>query len=164
MPPKPWVCYLIASLDSNDTYVGSTNDQPKRLGTHNVGKGAKRTKGQTWIPILVISGFHDKRACLSFEAGWKRLSKSRSNKKLADINQLCDTNLSYGRDTRWNRLMDLLYFLHNTTLLDSKFVMNHDMKLPLNSPEELVMNVFMEDFIADLPWPYFIEIQIASCE
>ena len=152
-----WVCYLIASLDSNRTYVGSTNNQPKRLNTHNSGYGAKATKGQIWIPIVTISGFHHKNACLSFEAGWKRLSKTRSNEKLHLINVMTDLNLDYYHaDTKWDRIMDLVYFMHNFTLLDTKFMINYNIQHPVNQPDELKINIFMEDWIADLPWPHFV--------
>ena len=151
-----WVCYLIFSLSSNDTYIGSTNNQPKRLQTHNCGKGAKRTRGKTWVPIIIVSGFHHKNACLSFESGWKRLSKTRSSIKLQPINEMCGTDLNYEKDTKWNRIMDLLYFVHNFTLLDTKFRLNYDMKHVLNQPNDLTINIFMEDWIADLPWPHFV--------
>ena len=157
-----WVCYLIMSLDSNDTYIGSSNNQPKRLSNHNNNdpsikrRGAKRTRGQTWIPIVIITGFHHKNACLSFEAGWKRLAKRRSNERLELINQMSGTKLAYNMDTKWNRIMDLIYFMHNFTLIDTKFMLNYDIRHPVFQPDELVVNIFMEEWIKDLPWPYFV--------
>lgn len=159
-----WVCYLIFSLENNKkTYIGSSNNQPKRLNAHNNNDpkikrvGAKRTRGQTWVPLIIIGGFHDKRACLSFEAGWKRLSKGRNNGRLYFINEMTQTNLRYTRDTCYNRLLDLLYFVHNVTLLDTKFRLNHDMKHPLNQPEGLTIKIFFEKWMRDLPWPHFID-------
>ena len=160
-----WVCYLIMSLDSNETYVGSSNNQPKRLDAHNNNDpkikrvGAKRTRGRTWIPIIVISGFHDKCACLSFEAGWKRLSMKRTNDRLNFINILANTNLCYTGDTKWNRIMDLLYFVHNFTLLDTKFRLNYNMMHPLYQPEKIIIKIFFEDWISELPWPHFISFK-----
>jgi predicted GIY-YIG superfamily endonuclease len=150
------------SLDSNNTYIGSSNDQPKRLNAHNNNnpnikrKGAKRTRGQTWTPIIIISGFHHKNACLSFESGWKRLSKRRNNQRLYFINQMTGLDLSYSADPKWNRIIDLLYFTHNFTFMDTKFMLNYDIKHPVNQPEGLVIKIFMEDWIKDLPWPHFI--------
>ncbi|AGF85201.1 nuclease superfamily protein [Moumouvirus goulette] len=157
-----WVCYLIMSLDSNDTYIGSTNNQPKRLNAHNnnnpdiVRKGAKRTRAQTWVPVIIISGFHDKRACLSFESGWKRLARRRNNNRLHELNSMSDENFKYTRDTKWNRIMDLLYFVHNITLLDTKFKLNHNIQHPINIPNYLTINIFIEKEIKLLPWPFYI--------
>jgi predicted GIY-YIG superfamily endonuclease len=153
------------SVDSNDTYVGSSNNQPKRLNNHNNNDpsikrvGAKRTRGQTWTPVIVISGFHHKNACLSFEAGWKRLARRRSNKRLKLINEMVGINLCYSSDTRWNRIMDLIFFVHNFTLIDTKFMINYDIRHPIFQPEELIINVFIEDSIKKLPWPHFISIK-----
>lgn len=157
-----WICYLIMSLDSNDTYIGSSNNQQKRLQNHNNDNpnikrvGAKRTRGQTWIPVITISGFHHKNACLSFEAGWKRLAKRRNNKRLLEINEMTNNLFCYSNDTRWNRIIDLLYFVHNFTLLDTKFCINYDIRHPVNQPECLFINIFMEKWIAELPWPHFM--------
>lgn len=157
-----WVCYLLMSLNTNQTYIGSTNNFEKRLCNHNNNnpdikrRGAKRTRGQTWVPIVIVSGFHHKNACLSFESGWKRLSKRRSNGRLYFVNIMCDTNFSYTKDARWNRIMDLLYFLHNVTLLDTKFRINYDIQHPIHQPENLSIEVLVEDWIKDLPWPYFV--------
>lgn len=158
-----WVCYLLMSLDSNDTYIGSTNNPSRRLNNHNNNnnsikrRGAKRTRGQTWVPILFITGFHHKNACLSFEAGWKKISKKRNNNRFFLLNMMLGgQELSYSRDSKWNRIMDLLYFTHHFTLLDTHFRINYDMRHPLYQPEQLIMNVFMEDWIHDLPWPHFM--------
>jgi predicted GIY-YIG superfamily endonuclease len=155
-----WVCYLIMSLDSNDTYIGSSNNQPKRLNDHNNNnqsrRGAKRTRGQTWVPVIVISGFSSKNACLSFESGWKRLSKRRNNDRLEAINCLDNLNLRYRRNTKQNRILDLLYFVHNITMVDNKFRINYDLKHPIIPPTELTINIFLDEWIEDLPWPYFI--------
>lgn len=160
-----WVCYLLMSLDSNDTYIGSTNNPTRRLNNHNNNnnnikrRGAKRTRGQTWIPILIVTGFHHKNACLSFEAGWKKLAKKRNNNRLIILNTMIEQELTYSQDTKWNRIMDLLYFTHHFTLLDTHFRINYDMRHPLCQPEQLTINVFMEDWICRLPWPHFISSQ-----
>jgi predicted GIY-YIG superfamily endonuclease len=160
-----WICYLIMSLDSNDTYVGSSNNQPKRLNDHNNNnpnikrKGAKRTRGQTWVPILIISGFENKNACLSFESGFKRLAFRRNNNRLLLINKMSDQYLLYTKDTKWNRIMDLIYFMHNFTFIGNKFMINYDIRHPVNQPDNLIINVFMETWIKDLPWPYFVSVK-----
>lgn len=151
-----WFCYLLMSLDDNCTYIGSTNNPEKRLSAHNCGRGAKYTRGRTWVPILIVGAFNDKKSCLSFESGWKKLSKKRKNDRLYDINILINKSFSYSGDAKWNRIMDLLYFVHNFTYIGTKFKLNHQMKLPFNCPEELRIKIFMENWIHDLPWPYFI--------
>ena len=75
------------------------------------------------------------------------------------INLMTQTDLTYTRDTKWNRVLDALYFLHHVTLLDTKYMMNHDMRHPLHQPAGLTINMFMEDtVIANLPWPFFVEL------
>jgi predicted GIY-YIG superfamily endonuclease len=160
-----WVCYLITSLSSNDTYIGATNNPENRLYNHNrKGKyGAKRTRGQTWIPIVIISGFESKISCLSFEAGWKRLAKRRSNEKLEPINYMCDLNLKYvQKDTKWNRIMDLLYFMHNFTYIEKKFKINYDLRHPIYVPPNLYINIFQGEYIQELPWTFFSETYLVD--
>lgn len=149
-----WCCYFIASLHNNQTYIGATDNFVKRLNKHNTGKGAKKTRGQTWIPYVIISGFHHKNACLSFESGWKRLAKTRSNKKLDGINLMTSQRLSYiGSDTRWNRILDLLFFLYTVTLEGTKYRMNYFNTAP---PQQLIINIYAEDIVSVLPWPYYV--------
>lgn len=152
-----WVCYLIMSLDSNSTYIGSSNNEEKRLCNHNNGRGAKRTHGQTWIPIVVVSGFTDKCACLSFEAGWKRLSRTRTSGRVGSINLMAGTNLRYTRDPKWNRILDLLYFVRNFTIVDGKFKMDREGKYPVVIVD-IIVNVFFEDWVGELPWPFFVRV------
>ena len=41
--------YMLKSVNkSNITYVGYTNNLPKRIKLHNMGKGAKFTRGRKW--------------------------------------------------------------------------------------------------------------------
>jgi predicted GIY-YIG superfamily endonuclease len=174
-----WVCYLILSHSTQQTYVGASNNATKRLQNHNKGRGAKRTKGQTWSHVLVISGFDCKQSCLSFEAGWKRLSKYRSNKKLVNLVDKSEIELKYTNHTIWNRFLDLFYFVYNFTFISPKFILNRDLNLirdwadgrqrvprfrhPVHQPDNLLVTCHMPnefDFILDLDWPDFIEIKI----
>ena len=44
--------YMLRSIDKKPvTYVGYTKDLSKRIKLHNLGKGAKFTKGRKWIII-----------------------------------------------------------------------------------------------------------------
>jgi len=141
MTEKKWICYLLASLDSNRTYIGSTNNLFKRINIHNSGKGAKYTRGQTWMPILVVTGFLNKNCCLSFEKGWQKLYKKRSNKKIG---------FKYvNNDSKWNRVLDLLYFSKNCSLINHKFKLHNYTFLNYN----LCIHIFIDDWISELPWP-----------
>jgi predicted GIY-YIG superfamily endonuclease len=78
---KKWYCYILQSVESNKTYVGATDNVYRRLCDHNrlncKSKGAKATKGEMWYTAAFISGFPNKIACLSFEAGLKRCRKRK---------------------------------------------------------------------------------------
>lgn len=160
---KKWVCYLIRSLDSQMTYVGASNDQPNRLENHNESnpnikrKGAKRTAGQTWVPVLIISGFPNKNACLSFESGWKRLSRKRSNKRFDALNILMNNQLRYQKNPTINRILDLLYFMHSVTFIGKKYMINYDMRHPVCIPSLLTINYFDDTYYLPFYWPPFVE-------
>ena len=62
------------------TYVGWTNDIAKRLAKHNVGKGARTTRGRAWM-LLHSEWFPTKREAMSREWHLKRDREFR--KKLA---------------------------------------------------------------------------------
>ena len=68
---KKHYCYLLQSLSNNNrTYVGYTNDPPKRLRQHNgeIAGGAKYTRSyRPWRIICILEGFPDKRTALQFE-------------------------------------------------------------------------------------------------
>ena len=157
-----WKCYLIMSLDSNDTYVGSSNNHNKRLTQHNNSnpkikrQGARRTLNQLWIPFVIISGFESKNACLSFEYGWKRLGKRRTNKRLDNINSWLNMELKYTRNTKWNRMLDLLYFMHNFTFINQKFILNSNLKHPHVNPNKIKISVHLDEWVCCLPWPNFV--------
>ena len=146
------------------TYIGATNDAARRLRAHNNNNkaikrvGAKRTQGRTWMHVVIVSGFIHKRAALSFESGWRRLSQRRANGRLAGINSLVGSNLRYTLDPKYNRILDLLYFAHSLTVLDEKFAINYDLRLPIIQPAHLTIRTCLADWIRDLPWPPFVSI------
>lgn len=152
-----WVCYVILSDSTNQTYVGASNDAIRRLHNHNRGAGAKRTKGQTWSHTFIVSGFECKRSCLSFEAGLKRLGKRRSNSRFKKINLAYNLELKYTRNFVSNRLLDLLYFVRNFSYVKPKFVMGCAEKI---RPRNLVLTYNAYEYMLDLPWPRFITIDI----
>ena len=58
------------------TYVGWSNDVMARLAKHNVGKGAKTTRGRSW-QLLHSEWFPTKREAMSREWHLKRDRKVR---------------------------------------------------------------------------------------
>lgn len=146
-----WICYLLYSLYSNNTYIGATSDFRRRLSQHNTGRGAKYTRGRMWLPILTLT-FPTKNQCLSFEKGWQKLSKRRSNSRFLGYN----LPYRYGKDPKWNRILDLLYFTREITFLNGKFKLNHQMKIPIILPPSIILDVSLEDWILSLPWPPYV--------
>lgn len=163
-----WICYLIYSLDTHQTYVGASNRFPTRLFHHNCQrknvkrKGAKRTAGQTWVPILTISGFQNKNETLSFEAGWKRLAKNRKVRRLDVIKKATGRIYKYESDPKWNRMVDLLYFVYSFSKIGNKFVMTLNSKYPKVPPDTLTLNLFLVSDIQKINWPSFIQIQMVD--
>jgi len=60
--------YLLGSSDKSKliTYVGYTNNLKKRLNMHNIGKGAKFTRGRKW-KIMYTEKFATKGEAISRE-------------------------------------------------------------------------------------------------
>jgi putative endonuclease len=74
--------YVLGNRASNRalTYVGWTNDIARRLKQHNTGKGARTTRGRSWV-LLHSEWFATRREAMSREWHLKRDRKFR--KKLA---------------------------------------------------------------------------------
>ena len=79
-----WNCYILRSLDpehQNSTYVGMTNNLPRRLRQHNgeISGGAKSThKNRPYEMYCIVSGFRTKGEALSYE--W-RIKHPEGNKR-----------------------------------------------------------------------------------
>ena len=59
--------YMLKSLDKkNITYVGYTSDIKKRITIHNLGKGAKFTRGRRW-KLIYKEKFSSKKEAISRE-------------------------------------------------------------------------------------------------
>ena len=59
--------YMLKSLDKkNITYVGYTSDIKKRIIIHNLGKGAKFTRGRRWR-LIYKEKFSSKKEAISRE-------------------------------------------------------------------------------------------------
>lgn len=156
-----WVCYCLVSLDANKTYIGATNNMEKRLSSHNSKlksrKGAKYTGYNTWIVAIMISGFSTKNSCLSFESGWKKISKTRNNKKLCTLNMLSENYyLKYTKDTLNNRVIDLVYFLNYSISNGMKYIMSPTKLITTSNSLEIG---FINNNIL-LPWPFYVSTYV----
>ena len=73
-----WV-YILRCKD-NTLYTGMTDNVTKRIQAHNLGKGAKYTRGRGPVVLVYQESCTDKSTALRREAAIKRLPRS---KKLA---------------------------------------------------------------------------------
>jgi structure-specific endonuclease subunit SLX1 len=65
-----YICYILRNNDRSKTYVGITNNMPRRLRQHNGGLrgGARYTRGgRPWKLVAFVRGFVNKSQALSFE-------------------------------------------------------------------------------------------------
>jgi len=78
--------YLLVTKNKNRTisYVGYTNDIKKRLKLHNSSKGAKFTKGKTWI-LAYYKKYDKKNIAMKEEYKLKKNYKLRKRIKLGEI-------------------------------------------------------------------------------
>ena len=80
--------YMLISVNRVNliTYVGYSINPNKRLKLHNLGKGAKFTKGRKW-KIIFKKKFNNKTEALKFEYFLKKNIKMRCNIKKKYINE-----------------------------------------------------------------------------
>lgn len=71
--------YYVYILKCSDGtfYTGSTNDIDKRLETHNLGKGAKYTRGRLPVKLMYSESFETKGEALKRESEIKNLNRSQ---------------------------------------------------------------------------------------
>ena len=67
------------------TYVGYTNNLAKRVALHNLGKGAKFTRGRKW-PLIYKEKFKSKKEAISREYYIKNNRIIRNKIKNENIN------------------------------------------------------------------------------
>ena len=70
--------YMLKGINNKKikTYVGYTNNLNLRLQKHNLGSGAKSTRGFKW-KIIYKKKFYDKRLAMSYEYKLKKDKKKR---------------------------------------------------------------------------------------
>ena len=73
--------YMLKSLGKESvTYVGYTNDLKKRINLHNLGKGAKFTRGRKWT-LIYKEKYKSKKEAISREYYIKRNRSFRNKLK-----------------------------------------------------------------------------------
>jgi putative endonuclease len=66
--------YILRCHD-NTLYTGYTNDIPKRLQTHNSGKGAKYTRARLPVKLIYFEKYISKKEAMKREYQIKQLSR-----------------------------------------------------------------------------------------
>ena len=78
--------YMLKSIESKTvTYVGYTSDIKKRIKLHNLGKGAKFTRGRKW-KLIYKEKFNSKNEAISREYYIKRNKTLRNKLKNEYLN------------------------------------------------------------------------------
>ena len=70
-----WCVYILECRDGS-LYTGCTNDLPRRLATHNAGKGAAYTRSRRPVKVAFCEPAEDRGAALRREAALKRLTRA----------------------------------------------------------------------------------------
>ncbi len=78
MIKKNYVYVLLCS--DNTFYTGWTNNLPKRVITHNEGKGAKYTRVRLPVKLLYFEEYDDKKQAMKREYEIKQLSRLEKEK------------------------------------------------------------------------------------
>ena len=74
-----WYVYILLCADGT-LYTGCTANVEKRVATHNLGRGAKYTKGRLPVKLVYSEDMPSKSDALKREATIKKLSKSEKLK------------------------------------------------------------------------------------
>ena len=85
MTDRPWHVYLIECADST-LYTGVTVDLPARLERHNLGTGAKYTRGRGPVSLRYVEPAPDRATALRRELAIKRLSAGAKRRLIASGN------------------------------------------------------------------------------
>ena len=73
-PYQSWFIYLLECSDGT-LYTGITNDLDKRIKTHNLGLGAKYTRGRIPVKLLEFITVNSQSEALRLEHQIKKLPK-----------------------------------------------------------------------------------------
>ena len=71
---KRWVVYMLECKDRS-LYTGITDNLPKRLQAHRMGRGAKYTKGRAPLTLRYLEDCEDHSRALRREIAIKKLTR-----------------------------------------------------------------------------------------
>ena len=79
MAETAWILYLLECRRGDTTvyYAGITNDLPRRLQAHRMGKGARFTRAQPPMAVVATRGYADRSSASKAEAALKKLPRAR---------------------------------------------------------------------------------------
>ncbi len=78
------ICYTyILECSDHTLYTGWTNDLPKRIKTHNTGKGARYTRGRLPVTLVYCEKFTTKQDAMKREIAIKKLSRQQKLQLIA---------------------------------------------------------------------------------
>jgi predicted GIY-YIG superfamily endonuclease len=77
-PAPRWLVYILRCSDGS-LYTGITNDLPKRLEAHAVGKASKYTRSRLPVRLAYSEPQKSKSAALKREAAIKQLSRRQKD-------------------------------------------------------------------------------------
>ena len=83
--PRKAYAYILKCSD-NTLYTGWTTDLPKRLKSHNQGKGAKYTRSRLPVTLAYYETFETKQEAMSREAAIKKLSRPQKERLISSKN------------------------------------------------------------------------------
>lgn len=78
--------YILKCRDET-LYTGWTTDLEKRIKTHNLGKGAKYTRGRTPVKLMYYEEYEDKLIAQRREREIKKLTRDEKIKLIKEKNQ-----------------------------------------------------------------------------
>jgi predicted GIY-YIG superfamily endonuclease len=105
MNSNQYICYCIQNTAKKKTYVGISNNFQRRLRQHNgeISSGARYTSGDSWNPVIILSGFINKNQVLRFEFLWKHI-KSKLIHSFGLQKRIHTLLLLLQKDNEWNHL------------------------------------------------------------
>ena len=74
-----WVLYLLECRRGEATvyYAGISNDLPRRLQAHRIGKGARFTRAHPPLALVATRAYPDRSSASKAEAALKKLPRAR---------------------------------------------------------------------------------------
>ncbi len=81
---KDWFVYILECSDGT-FYTGITDDVNSRVETHNLGKGAKYTRGRTPVILRLVEKVSGRSEALKREAAIKKMTRSEKLKVIESL-------------------------------------------------------------------------------